>query len=93
MDLDKLKETGTKTNDPVIRTGCGSKNKRKSGSMPRAHKCHMKGSKYCLNKCRGVTFCPRNIHVVKELAGYTLVQSYMGISIDHPEWVGKWKKL
>lgn len=93
MDLKKLLEEGKETNAPVTRTGSGKKESVNSGKMPRATPCDKKGSKWCIRKCRGNTFCPKYIHLVKELAGYTLVQSYMGVAIDHPEWVGKWKKL
>ena len=91
ISLDKLMKEGKDVNGPVTRTK--GKSTEREGKMPRAIKCDKKGSKYCMRKCRGSTECPKNIHVLKELAGYTLVQSYMGVAIDHPEWVGKWKKL
>ena len=94
MDLETLKKIGTDVEGPVSRKGTGNKNNAKGNDkLPRANPCGMKGSSYCRDRCSGDSMCPKKIHAVKELAGYTLVQSYMGIATTHPEWVGKWKKL
>ena len=93
MDIEMLKKIGTDVEGPVSRKGKGKKDKGNDDKMPRANPCGMKGSSYCVNRCSGDSMCPKNIHTVKELAGYTLVQSHMGIATNHPEWVGKWKKL
>ncbi len=91
MDIETLKRIGTDVDGSVRRTGSGKK--QGTGKMPRAEKCEMHGSKYCINTCRGHSQCKKNIHVIKELTGYTLIQSWHGIATQHPEWVGRWKKL
>jgi len=93
MDIETLKKIGKDIDGPVSRKGTGKKNENSGSKLPRADPCTSKGSKWCINRCRGHSHCPKHIHNAKELAGYTLVQAYMGIATTHPEWVGKWKKL